>query len=86
MVLDNLGTSLLFLEDHEGIAMLNEALALDPWSVDVMVNVGLQCQDDGDLDRSRTLYLRQVGPSGPRRRSCYACRTREGRCAGSISG
>lgn len=62
IILNNLGTVMLLLDDEEGITMLEEALALKPTSVDIMTNVGLQCQESGDLERARDLYLRQVGP------------------------
>ncbi|CAN0159173.1 unnamed protein product [Ascophyllum nodosum] len=61
IVLNNLGTVLLSLEEghQEGLAMLDEALSLEPSNVEIMMNVGLQSQDSGDLDRARTLYLRR---------------------------
>lgn len=44
--------------------MLERALALDPVQPDVMVNLGIHFQEEGDLDRARYLYSRRViGPS-----------------------
>lgn len=60
-MLNNLGTALLALDKHEeGTAMLEKSLQLDPLNPDVMANLGIHWQEEGDLDRARSLYARQV--------------------------
>lgn len=70
MVLNNLGAALTSLDKHEeGCAMLEQALALDPTDPDVAVNLGIQSQEEGDLDRAKSLYTR-CGALGRAKQAC----------------
>lgn len=58
---NNLGAALHALGKHEeGTAMLEKSLQLDPLNQGVMVNLGVHWQEEGDLDRARSFYARQV--------------------------
>lgn len=59
VVLNNLGAALVALGQHdEGSHMLEQALLLDPLSPGVLVNLGVHWQEEGDLDRAKSLYAR----------------------------
>lgn len=59
VVLNNLGAALMALGQHdEGSYMLEQALLLDPLSPDVLVNLGVHLQEEGDLDHAKSLYTR----------------------------
>lgn len=56
IVLNNLGAALLTLGRHEeGVAMLEMSM-----NAGAMANLGAHWQEEGDLDRARSLYTRQV--------------------------
>lgn len=58
-MLNNLGAALNSLDKHEeGAAMLEKSLELDPLRPAVMANLGIHYQEEGDLDRARSLYAR----------------------------
>lgn len=40
--------------------LLEEALKLNPLEAGTMINLGAHLQEEGDLDRARSLYTRQV--------------------------
>lgn len=42
----------------EGRARLEQALAMDSTNIDVMVNLGVHFQEEGELDRARAYYAR----------------------------
>ncbi|CAN0102883.1 unnamed protein product, partial [Ectocarpus sp. 13 AM-2016] len=61
VALNNLGVALLALgQQDEGLSMLEKSFELDPFEPDVLVNLGIHWQEDGDLDRARSFYTRQV--------------------------
>ncbi|CAM9638268.1 unnamed protein product [Ectocarpus fasciculatus] len=55
IALNNLGVALLALgQQDEGLSMLEKSFELDPFEPDVLVNLGIHWQEDGDLDRARS--------------------------------
>ncbi|CBJ26241.1 putative methyltransferase [Ectocarpus siliculosus] len=59
VALNNLGVALLALgQQDEGLSMLEKSFELDPFEPDVLVNLGIHWQEDGDLDRARSFYTR----------------------------
>lgn len=61
VALNNLGAALHALEKHEeGTAMLEKSMQLDPLNPGVFANLGIHYQEEGDLDRARAYYARQV--------------------------
>ncbi|CAM9688775.1 unnamed protein product, partial [Ectocarpus sp. 8 AP-2014] len=61
VALNNLGVALLALgQQDEGLSMLEKSFELDPFEPDVLVNLGIHWQEDGDLDRARSFYTRQA--------------------------
>lgn len=60
VALNNLGVALLALgQQDEGLSMLEKSFELDPFEPDVLVNLGIHWQEDGDLDRAQSFYTRQ---------------------------
>lgn len=61
IVLNNLGAALIVLGKHnEAVTMLEKSLQLDSLNPGVMANLGIHWQEEGDLERARSLYSRQV--------------------------
>ncbi|CAM9707781.1 unnamed protein product, partial [Choristocarpus tenellus] len=59
VVQNNLGAALMSLGEHtEGLGYLEKALSMDPDNIDVMVNLGVHWQEEGDLPRARDYYIR----------------------------